>query len=122
MVRYRCNAIAWIQFGVCLLSTALWNFYCTAETFSGFQTLTNTKIFVLNILARDHLIASGHIKYEKIQAEQNVASTKVLPTSSAENTTLTDLKAIRAQYGAASKEYRDTYVYIIHKVSLLYDT
>ena len=35
MARYRCNAIAWIQFGVCLLSTALWNFYCTAETFSG---------------------------------------------------------------------------------------
>ena len=79
----------------------------TMSRTSTFQTLTNTKIFVLNILARDHLIASGHIKYEKIQAEEDVASTKVLPTTSVENTTLKNLKVIRAQYGASSKEYRE---------------
>ena len=35
MPGYTYNTAASIQFGVCLLSTALWNFYCTAETFSG---------------------------------------------------------------------------------------
>lgn len=83
------------------------NYGETVSRTKSFQTLTNARVFVLSILARDHLLASGHLKYEKIPKLQGVGSTKVLPATSTPNTNLANLKEVRAHYGAGSKEYRE---------------
>ena len=81
----------------------------TVNQTKSLQALTECKILTLTAMARDHLIASGHLIFDNVDVEEEsmVHNTKVAPVTPETTTNIEKLKGLRTKYGAGSVEYKE---------------
>jgi hypothetical protein len=81
----------------------------TVNQTKSLQALTECKMLTLTAMARDHLIASGHLIFDNVDVEEEsmVHNTKVAPVTPETTTNIEKLKDLRTKYGAGSVEYKE---------------